>query len=60
MTLASEEPREVGALRGGGQDLGMDTVINVFDACGGVELLCDDDAGPPPCPGTDVGILRDR
>lgn len=44
---------------GPGQDLGMDTVIAAFDVCGGIELACDDDAGPPPCAGSDVGILRD-
>ena len=44
---------------GGGQDLGMDTVLSLIDVCGGVQIVCDDDAGPPPCPGSDIGILRD-
>ena len=43
-----------------GLDQGIDTVIEIVDACGGGSLTCDDDNGPPPCPaGGDQGTLRD-
>lgn len=41
-----------------GLDLGMDTVLNVFDACGGMELACNDDNGSA-CAGIDAGAARD-
>ena len=44
---------------GGGQDLGMDTVLALNDVCGGLQLACNDDNGAPTCSGADTGILRD-
>ncbi len=43
-----------------GVDLGMDTVLSVFAACGGTQLACNDDAlADLPCGGSDTSILRD-
>jgi hypothetical protein len=43
-----------------GQDQGVDTVLSLFDGCGGTELGCDDDDNPQiSCIGTDLGSFRD-
>lgn len=44
---------------GPGQDQGLDTVLAVFDACGGVELACNDDWSGQACAGSDLGLSRD-
>jgi len=45
---------------GPGLDLGIDTVLSVFDGCNGNELDCnDDDYTPLACAGLDNGTLRD-
>ncbi len=41
-----------------GLDLGVDTVLTLFDTCGGTELACNDDAGFNACL-MDGGLLRD-
>ncbi|MHC4948337.1 MAG: trypsin-like serine peptidase [Planctomycetota bacterium] len=43
-------------------DNGMDSLISMHSACPGTALnsmTCDDNAGPPPCPSGDTGLLRD-
>lgn len=40
-----------------GVDTGMNTTVTVFDACGGIELACNDDA-TPPCT-ADTGVAAD-
>ncbi|MGE3167090.1 MAG: dockerin type I repeat-containing protein [Planctomycetota bacterium] len=42
-----------------GIDQGMDTVLTVFDTCGGLELACNDDHAIPACNGFDSSIRRD-
>ena len=39
--------------------LGMDTVLSLWTACGGSEIVCNDDAVGSPCGGLDTGNLRD-
>ncbi|MGE3164398.1 MAG: hypothetical protein AB7O52_05810 [Planctomycetota bacterium] len=41
-----------------GLNLGMDTVLSALDACGGLQLACNDDNGAA-CTGLDAGIFRD-
>jgi hypothetical protein len=45
----------------GGVDAGMDTVLSVFDSCGGSQLACNDDAPSASlsCGAADGGIARD-
>lgn len=40
-----------------GEDTGMDTVVSIHSACGGTQLVCNDDASPA-CAG-DSGLIRD-
>ena len=40
-----------------GQDLGVDTVLSIYDACGGTELACSDDDSQ--CSSLDLGTIRD-
>ena len=42
----------------GGVDAGMDTVLAIFNGCGGAQLACNDD-GPGFCGGLDQGAIRD-
>lgn len=46
-----------------GADLGMDTILAVYDACSGLELACSDDwsggPGAASCAGLDAGLARD-
>lgn len=42
----------------GGIDAGVDTVLSVYEACGGVELSCNDDAIAGQC-SSDLGLPRD-
>jgi subtilisin family serine protease len=47
----------------GGIDAGIDTVLSVFDGCGGTSLTCNDDwiSAPtiPSCSRSDAGLARD-
>ncbi len=45
----------------GGVDAGVDTVLSLYDACGGSELACNDNwtAGPGACGASDLGTVGD-
>ncbi len=43
----------------GGQDAGIDTVMTIFNGCGGAQLVCNDDADGDGCGSLDQGLHRD-